>query len=57
MGVMAGAIFSHLTKLGIEVQGDGGQLFFLAIIVFVACAVVVFLRKKQIPILNKLLNG
>ncbi len=56
MGVMTGAIFSHLTKLGIEVQGDGGQLFFLAIIVFVACAVVVFLRKKQIPILNKLLN-
>ncbi|GAB4187324.1 MAG: DoxX family protein [Thermoflexibacter sp.] len=56
MGVMAGAIFSHLTKLGIEVQGDGGQLFFLAIIVFVACAVVVFLRKKQIPILNKFLS-
>jgi uncharacterized membrane protein YphA (DoxX/SURF4 family) len=56
MGVMAGAIFSHLTKLGIEVQGDGGQLFFLAIIVFVACAVVVFLRRKQIPILNKFLS-
>lgn len=57
MGIMAGAIFSHLTKLGIEVQGDGGQLFFLAIIVFVACAVVVFLRKKQIPLLNKLLGS
>lgn len=56
MGVMTGAIFSHLTKLGIEVQGDGGQLFSLAIIVFVACAVVVFLRKKQIPILNKFLS-
>src|SRR5690349_1697763 len=27
MGVMAGAIMSHLTILGIEVKGDGGLLF------------------------------
>src|SRR6476660_8266562 len=27
MGVMAGAIVSHLTVLGIEVQGDKGLLF------------------------------
>ena len=26
-GLMAGAIFSHLTQLGIEVKGDGGTLF------------------------------
>src|SRR5690349_23901197 len=27
LGVMSGALFFHLTKLGIEVQGDHGQLF------------------------------
>src|SRR5260221_10078039 len=27
LGVMAGAIFSHLTVLGIVVQNDGGLLF------------------------------
>lgn len=27
LGVMAGAILSHLTILGIEVQGDGGPVF------------------------------
>ncbi len=39
MGVMAGAILSHLTVLGIEVKGDGGLLFFYAVLVFVACGV------------------
>lgn len=56
IGVMAGAILSHLTKLGIEVQGDGGQLFFLAVIVLVACGVVVLLRRKEVPILNTLIK-
>jgi putative oxidoreductase len=32
-GLMAGAIVSHLTRLGIEVQGDGGLLFALAWVV------------------------
>ena len=31
LGTMAGAIGSHLTVLGIEVQGDGGLLFALAL--------------------------
>ncbi|MFK7742863.1 MAG: DoxX family protein [Planctomycetota bacterium] len=40
LGVISGAIFSHLTKLGIEVQGDGGQLFIMAVVVFVGAAFV-----------------
>jgi hypothetical protein len=35
---MAGAIMSHLTILGIEVLGDGGYLFFLALMVFFGSA-------------------
>src|SRR5260221_12877580 len=35
MGVMAGAIASHLIVLGIEVKGDGGLLFGLAVTAFV----------------------
>lgn len=52
MGVMVGAILSHLTVLGIEVQGDGGGLFALALVVFVASAVVAFLRRRQIPMIG-----
>ncbi len=39
MGVMAGAVLSHLTVLGIEVQGDKGLLFALALIVFVCSTI------------------
>jgi len=55
MGLMAGAILSHLTRLGIEVQGDGGLLFGLAITTFLAAAIVAFLRRGQIPVLGALL--
>lgn len=47
LGTISGAIFFHLTILGIEVQGDGGTLFYLAITVFVSCLIVLFLRKDQ----------
>ena len=47
MGIMAGAIFSHLLVIGIESQGDGGQLFTFAIIVFICCLIISFLTKEQ----------
>jgi putative oxidoreductase len=43
-----GAIFSHITVLGIEVQGDGGLLFALALTVFGCSAVVAYARRKDI---------
>jgi putative oxidoreductase len=47
LGVISGAIMSHLTVLGIEVQGDGGLLFGLAITVFLTSAVALFLHRQQ----------
>ncbi len=38
MGVMGGALLSHLTVLGIVVQDDGGLLFGLGCLVFLCCA-------------------
>lgn len=48
-----GAIASHLTFLGIEVQGDRGLLFALAITVVVTSAVALYLHRKQIPVLGE----
>src|SRR5207244_11517354 len=42
-----GAIVSHLTFLGIEVQGDKGLLFFLAITVFVTSIIALFLHRMR----------
>jgi hypothetical protein len=39
-GTMAGAIASHLLVLGIEVQGDGGLLFGLALTTFAFCIII-----------------
>jgi len=52
LGVMAGAIVSHLTILGIEVQGDKGLLFFLALTVFATSAIALFLHRTQLPLLG-----
>lgn len=53
MGVMAGAIVSHLLILGIEVKGDGGLLFGLALTAFIGSAIVLFLRRAQIPVFGR----
>jgi putative oxidoreductase len=53
MGVMAGAIVSHLTILGISVKDDGGLLFGLALAVFASAAIVLFLRRAEIPVVGR----
>jgi uncharacterized membrane protein YphA (DoxX/SURF4 family) len=47
VGLMAGAIVSHLTVIGIESKRDGGQLFMLAITVMVCCLAILLLHKNQ----------
>jgi uncharacterized membrane protein YphA (DoxX/SURF4 family) len=51
-GVMAGAIVSHLTILGIDVQGDGGLLFYLALTVFVSSIALLYFTRSQIPVVG-----
>ena len=53
LGVMSGAIVSHLTVLGIEVQGDKGLLFALALIVFVASATNLVIHRIEIPMIGR----
>ena len=52
LGVISGAIFMHLTILGIEVNGDSGLLFGTALVVFVLSIVLLFLYKKDIPLIG-----
>ena len=53
MGVMAGAIASHLTVLGIDVKGDGGLLFGLALTALGGSAIVLIIRRAYIPVLGR----
>lgn len=52
VGMMAGAIGLHLTQLGIEVQNDGGTLFYMAMAVFIFSMVILFNYRKNIPIIG-----
>ena len=47
LGVMLGAIGSHVAVLGIVVQDDGGLLFGLAVVVALCCAAVLYLRRRE----------
>ena len=53
LGLMSGAIFFHLTKLGIIFDGDAG-LFTYAVITFVCCLLLIIIYRKNIPQLLKL---
>lgn len=54
LGVISGALVSHLTALGIEVQGDGGLLFGLAVIVFICSLAILALRWRELPFVGAL---
>ena len=53
LGTISGALFFHLTKLGIVVMDDGGTLFILACIVFVGSLILLWKNRKTIPIVGK----
>ena len=52
VGLMAGALFSHLTQLGIEVKNDGGTLFFMALVTWILGLIVLWDERKKIPFIN-----
>lgn len=47
MGLMVGAIASHLFAIGIESKGDGGQLFMLAIIVLICSVLIQIIHRNE----------
>ena len=48
IGIMTGAIASHLFVLGIEVQNDGGLLFSLAVTTLLSCSVLLYFDKSKL---------
>jgi len=53
LGIIAGAILSHLFILGIEIMDDGGYLFILGVVVLVCTSILVWIHREQVPVLNK----
>lgn len=55
LGTISGAIFSHLTKLGIVVKDDGGLLFGLALAVFVSSLIILAIHRRELPLVGAML--
>ena len=55
LGVISGALVSHLTKLGITLPAvdDHGELFALAVVVFLCSAGVLMMHRQEIPLLSR----
>jgi hypothetical protein len=48
MGIMGGALLSHIFILGIAVQGDGGQLFIYALLVLISASILFWMYRNQL---------
>jgi hypothetical protein len=51
LGMMSGAIASHLLVLGIEIMEDQGELFFLGVITWLASAVLIFFKREELGVI------
>jgi len=53
MAATTGAIFFHLTKLGVALTavGDSGELFTLAVVVTLASAALLMMHRQELPAL------
>tara|TARA_R110002050_G_scaffold74772_5_gene160218 strand:- start:32111 stop:32500 length:390 start_codon:yes stop_codon:yes gene_type:complete len=54
LGVIGGAIFMHLTILGIQINNDGGVLFTTAVTTFILSFIILYIYKKDIPFIKNL---
>ena len=59
LGVISGAILSHLTRLGIALPavGDHGELFALAVVVFVGALIVLMLHRRELPWIGRIFTA
>ena len=54
LGLISGALLTHLMILGIEVEGDGGKVFYLAVATFICNIIVVYQSRRSLPILKSI---
>ncbi len=48
LGLMVGAIITHIFIIGIEVMGDGGLLFIYSLVVLLASAYILWSRRDRL---------
>jgi putative oxidoreductase len=57
LSTITGAIMSHLAFLGIVVKDDGGLLFGLAVTIFVLSSVILFIHRRELPVIGQVFRN
>ncbi|MFK5956397.1 MAG: DoxX family protein [Planctomycetota bacterium] len=55
VAMMCGAILAHTTRIGFDVQGDGGMLVAMLACVLLCSSYVLYTRRKELPIVGSTL--
>lgn len=53
--LMLGALIAHFTRLGIEVNGDGGRMFTLLLVVLFSTVSILFIRRRRLPFIGPII--
>ena len=56
LGIISGAVFMHLTILGIEINQDHGKLFYIALSVLLLSLIICWNQRKNIPLIKNYFN-
>ena len=56
VGIISGAVFMHLTILGIEINQDHGKLFYTALVILILSLIICWNQRKNIPIVKNYFN-
>jgi hypothetical protein len=56
LGTISGAIVAHLVRLGIALTAvdDHGELFALAVVVFIGSALILLIHRRELPVIGKM---
>lgn len=54
LGIICGALMAHITMLGIKLTavGDNGELFELAVTVFLLSSILLYFHRREIPVIG-----
>ena len=52
VGLLSGAVMMHLTQLGVEINNDGGTLFYMAVGVLLLSSIILLDQRKKIPLIG-----
>ena len=56
-GTMMGALIAHVTVLGLEVNSDGGMMVMLMGVVIISTTVIMWIRRRKLPLIGHTLNS